>query len=147
MQLAVITVIISAELLCVMLLRDRHLKCPMTPDQAYKRFLLLVCSLLIVVTAIIQESMIIYMFAFNHSIFLFFQDILKGFINEAKNETSSTNVTPKNQQRKGLVGLVFLDCFQIIFRALLLDFSLNPLFCFSNIQQVFQFRLKFCCNH
>ncbi|XP_007032268.2 PREDICTED: probable galacturonosyltransferase 7 isoform X1 [Theobroma cacao] len=30
------------------------------------------------------------------------KDILKGFINEAKNETSSTNVTPKNQQRKGI---------------------------------------------
>ncbi|XP_021298052.1 probable galacturonosyltransferase 7, partial [Herrania umbratica] len=30
------------------------------------------------------------------------KDILKGFINEAKNETSSANVTPKNQQRKGI---------------------------------------------
>ncbi|XVF29767.1 hypothetical protein REPUB_Repub15cG0150500 [Reevesia pubescens] len=30
------------------------------------------------------------------------KDILKGFINEAKNETSSTNATPKSQQKKGI---------------------------------------------
>ncbi|OMP05494.1 Glycosyl transferase, family 8 [Corchorus olitorius] len=29
-------------------------------------------------------------------------DILKGFVNEAKNETSTTNSTPKSQQRKGI---------------------------------------------
>ncbi|XWS09545.1 hypothetical protein CRYUN_Cryun40dG0093900 [Craigia yunnanensis] len=30
------------------------------------------------------------------------KDILEGFVNEAKNETSSTNATPRSQQKKGI---------------------------------------------
>ncbi|XP_022761331.1 probable galacturonosyltransferase 7 isoform X2 [Durio zibethinus] len=32
------------------------------------------------------------------------KDILQGFVNEAKNETSSTNATPKSQQKKGILA-------------------------------------------
>lgn len=52
--------------------------------------------------------MTIYIFAFDSSFSL--QDILKHYVNEAKNETSSANATRKSQKKKGLVELVFLNC-------------------------------------